>query len=170
MWRPGGSGERAGRGERLRVEAEVKGMRVGMVLLVAFEGVMGCRGRVQPNAAEGFGTKTVSLRGTYGVEQGGELEPVLKVDETKTGYGFEERTTGEWGVDPETPHVVSEAEVRRAVGEIQAPVFGLATNRATLLKVPAGWGNGAGFVTKSGFVLVNGGKLVEARKVELGGR
>jgi hypothetical protein len=66
--------------------------------------------------------------------------------------------------------VVSEAEVRRVAGAIGVPVFGLATNRATLLKVPAGWGNGTGFVTKSGFVLVSGGKLVEARKVELGGR
>jgi hypothetical protein len=157
---------------RLRLDVNWDEVRVGLKVLgvVLLVCAAGCRVRLRPDAAEGFGTRPVSLRGTYGVERGAELEPVLKVDETKTGYAFEERTTGEWGADPETPHVVSEDEVRRAVGSVSVPVFGLATTRATLLKLPVGWKNEAGFMTKSGFVLVSAGRLVEARKVELGGR
>ena len=132
----------------------------------------GCRGRLKPDTAEGFGAKTVSLRGTYGVAEGSIVDPVLKVDETRTGYAFEERSVGEWGPDPQTPHVVTEDEVQKWLGTTDAatPVFGLTTEHATLLKLPAGWIGPDGFVTKSGYVLVDAGKLVEARKVELGGR
>ena len=147
-------------------------MKAGVPVLVGFVLLSGCRNGRKPDAQAGFGTKVVSLRGTYGVQEGAETAPVLKVDETKTGYAFEERNAGEWGPDPETPHVVSEDEVRRALGvaTVGFPVFGLATGKALLLKVPAGWRSESGFATKSGFVLVEGGRLVEAKKLELGGR
>ncbi len=147
-------------------------MKAGLLVLVGCVLLGACRNGHKPDADAGFGTKVVSLRGTYGVQEGAELAPVLKVGETKTGYAFEERNAGEWGPDPETPHVVSEDEVKRAlgVGTVGFPVFGLATGKALLLKVPAGWRSESGFVTKSGFVLVDGGRLVEAKKVELGWR
>ena len=134
-------------------------------------GLAGCHQRPKPNAAAGFGTKAVSLRGTYGVAHAGTVEPVLKVSEVKTGYQFEERTTGEWKPDAQVPHVATEAEVRQVVGATTgaAPVFGLATDSVWLLKVPAGW-SGGGVVTKSGYLLVSEGKLAPAEKVELGGR
>ncbi len=134
--------------------------------------LVGCRGRVKPDTAEGFAPRTVSLRGTYGVANGSIVEPVLKVDETRTGYAFEERSVGEWGPDAQTPHVVREDEVQKWLGSVipGTPVFGLTTDRATLLKLPAHWEGPDGFVTNSGYVLVSAGKLVEARKVELGGR
>jgi hypothetical protein len=147
-------------------------MKTGVMVLAGCFLLNGCRSGHRPDVAEGFGNKVVRLDGTYGVSAGPELEPVLKVDPVKTGYAFEERTSGEWGLDPETPHVVGEDEVRRALGTtaVGGPVFGLATGRAMLLKVPAGWTGVDGFRTKSGFLLVSAGKLVEARKVELGGR
>ena len=147
-------------------------MKTGVLLLTGCFLISGCRSGHRPDAAEGFGSKVVRLDGTFGVVRGPELEPVLKVNSVKTGYAFEERTSGEWGLDPETPHVVGEDEVRRALGitAVKGPVFGLATGRAMLLKVPAGWTGVDGFATKSGFLLVSGGKLVEARKLELGGR
>lgn len=130
--------------------------------------------RAKPDAAAGFGTRAASLRGTYGVQQGGESVPFLKVDEVKAGYQFSERVEGEWGIDPQGPHVASEDEVKSALGLDSVtgfPVFGLATDRAMLLKVPAGWtGPGGRFTTKTGFVLVSGRQLMEAKKVELGGR
>ena len=146
--------------------------KLGFGLLAFGVLLVGCRGRLKPDAAEGFGPKTVSLRGTYGVANGSILEPVLKVDETRTGYAFEERSVGEWGPDAQTPHVVRKDEVDKWLGSVipGTPVFGLATDSATLLKLPANWKGPDGFVTKSGYVLVTAGKLVEARKVELGSR
>ena len=147
------------------------------VVLMGCVVLAGCHRGPKPDTAAGFGAKTVSLRGTYGVDSGPEVEPVLKVDETRTGYAFEERTSGEWGVDPETPHTATEDEVRRALGGSAAsfPVYGLVTNRAFLLKVPAGWhgssqGGAQQVTTKSGFLLFSGGTLVAAKKVELGSR
>ena len=146
------------------------------MLLVLLMPVAGCYQRPKPNAAAGFGTKAVSLRGTYGVRQGAETVPYLKVDEIKTGYQFSERTEDQWNVDSQVPHVASEAEVEHALGLATVtgfPVFGLATDRAMLLKVPVGWSAPAGskpFETQTGFVLVSGQQLMEAKKVELGGR
>lgn len=128
------------------------------------------------NADAGLGSKPTSLRGVYGVQSGSVLAPVLRVDAIKDGYQFSERTEGEWQVDPQTPHTAGEAEVEQALGLTSVtgfPVYGLVTDRAMLLKVPAGWTAPAGapaFTTKTGFVLVQGRKLVEAKKVELGGR
>ncbi|ADW68009.1 hypothetical protein [Granulicella tundricola] len=132
----------------------------------------GCQSSPKPDTAAGFGTKAVSLRGTYGVAQGGVTEPVLKVDETKTGHAFEERITGEWRLDPNVPHVATESEVKRALGLDSVtgfPVFGLANDQEMLLKVPAGWTHGE-LAAKSGFILVSGGKAVAAQKIELGGQ
>ena len=135
----------------------------------------------------GFGPKVVRLDGTYGVARGGIVEPALKVELTKTGYVFEERERDEeWKVDPETPHTATAEEVQRGlrVGSPGVPVFGLATAKIMLLKLPAGWrkwerASGAfcgcaardeGVVTKSGFLIVSGGAMVAAEKVQLGGR
>ena len=116
--------------------------------------------------------KSARLDGTYGVAHTGTVEPVLKVQAVPGGgYEFEERTTGEWKHDPEAPHVATAAEVTQALGGVPAGtyVYGLATSTAGVLKVPAGW-SGAGVTTKSGFLLVSGGKVVPAEKIELGGR
>ena len=128
------------------------------------------RGPAQP----GTGSDTpVSLAGTYGVREGAETEPMLKVEQAKTGgYLFTERITGEWLADPEQPHVATEAEVGQALGLSGPPgfrVYGLTTSRATLLHVPPGW-SGQGAQTTTGFVLVSNGRLLPASKVELGGR
>ncbi len=136
----------------------------------------GCRQRPRPDAAAGFGQKAVSLKGVYGVRQGETWEPALQVQEVNGAYQFEERITGEWRVDPEVPHVVSEAEVGRALGLTGVtgfPVYGLGTHRIVLLKLPAGWAQGgsdasAKVSTKSGFLLSSDHGLTEAKKVELG--
>ncbi len=150
--------------------------RAGVLAGLALLG--GCRERPKPDAAAGFGLKAVSLKGVYGVREGETWSPALQVQEVNGAYQFEERITGEWRVDPEVPHVVSEAEVGRALGVtgiMGFPVYGLGTNQIVLLKLPAGWSNNSGnakktVTTKSGFVLSSGGGLVEAKKVELGGR
>ena len=51
-----------------------------------------------------------------------------------------------------TPHVVREDEVQKWLGSVipGTPVFGLTTDRATLLKLPAHWEGPDGFVTNSG--------------------
>ena len=88
----------------------------------------------------------------------------------RTGYQFEERTTGEWKPDVQAPHTATEAEVVKSLGGLPAkPVFGLATDSVLLLKVEPGW-SGNGVTTKSGFLLVSEGKLAPAEKIELGGR
>ena len=135
------------------------GAVVCLTLLLA-----GCRGARE--------LKSARLDGTYGVAHTGTVEPVLKVQALPGGgYEFEERTTGEWKHDPETPHVATEAEVTGALGSVPAGtyVYGLATSAAGVLKVPAGWA-GAGVTTRSGFLLVSDGKVAEAEKIELGGR
>ena len=150
--------------------------RGGLLMMLALVG--GCRQRPKPDAAAGFGTKAVSLKGVYGVRQGETWEPALQVQEVHGAYQFEERITGEWRVDPQVPHVVNEAEVGRALGLTAVtgfPVYGLGTDRIVLLKLPAGWSNNGtagpkGITTKSGFVLASGSGVVEAKKVELGGR
>ncbi len=124
----------------------------------------GCRGARE--------IKSARLDGTYGVAHTGTVEPVLKVQAVPGGgYEFEERTTGEWKHDPETPHVATEAEVVQALGSAPAGayVYGLATGSVGILRMPAGW-SGAGVTTKSGFLLVSGGKVAAAEKIELGGR
>ena len=146
------------------------GAFIATALLLAFA-LTGCRPR------------PVKLTGTYGVRRNKIVEPVLKVEQTKTGYEFEERTVGEWQVDPENPHVATADEVREWLGNSvsNAPVFGLATKTAILLKVPSGWSSAqlghplAGestpeIVTKSGYLLVSSGELFAAQKVELSGR
>ncbi len=130
------------------------------------------------NAEAGMGAKPTSLRGVYGIAQGGESEPVLRVDEVRDGYQFSERVEGEWGVDPQAPHTAGEREVQGALGLANVtgfPVYGLVTDRMMLLKVPAGWTAPAAsaqapFTTRTGYVLVSGRRLIEAKKVELGGR
>ena len=152
------------------------------VVLVGVMVLAGCKAKVMPDQSQGFGPKVVRLDGTYGVARGGIVEPVLKVELTKTGYVFEERPQGEWEMDPETPHTATEDEVKRGLGAVTVPVFGLATGRMLLLKMPPGWTSGAGVaglsgdakkepvVTKSGFLIVSGGAMVAAEKVQLGGR
>ena len=154
--------------------------RLALVGMMVFAG---CRAKVTPDQAQGFGSKVERLDGTYGVARGGIVEPALKVELTKTGYVFEERPHGEWETDPEVPHTATEEEVTRGVGKVSVPVFGLATGRILLLKMPPGWTSGAGVavlssgaqgkspvVTKSGFLIVSGGAMVAAEKVQLGGR
>ncbi len=150
--------------------------RVALLLALALVG--GCGRRPSPDVAAGFGTKAVSLKGVYGVRQGETWEPALQVQEVNGAYQFEERITGEWRVDPQVPHVVSEAEVGRALGLTVVtgfPVYGLRTDRIVLLKLPAGWSNNGSIAnrmvtTNSGYVLSSENGPVEAKKVELGGR
>lgn len=154
----------------------------GMIWLAAgllrrgFAGGTAVRHTSAMNAEAGLGSKPTSLRGVYGIARGSVSEPVLRVDEVKEGYQFSERVEGEWGVDPQAPHTATEEEVKQALGLTTItgfPVYGLVTDRMMLLKVPPGWTAPAGaaaFTTKTGFVVVNGRKLIEARKVELGGR
>ena len=130
----------------------------GLMLLV------GCRGAREVRSAR--------LDGTYGVAHTGTVEPVLKVEAVPGGgYEFEERTSGEWKRDAETPHVATAAEVTQALGAVPPGtyVYGLATGSVEVLKVPAGW-TGAGLTTKSGYLLVSRGTLAAAEKIELGGR
>ena len=140
-------------------------MRTGTALFLA--GILllaGCRATRE--------IKSARLDGTYGVAHAGTVEPVLKVQAVPGGgYEFEERTTGEWKHDPQTPHVATAAEVTQALGNVPAGtyVYGLATGSVGVLKVPAGW-TGAGVATKSGFLLVSQGKVAAAEKIELGSR
>ena len=153
--------------------------RLGLVLVAIV--LSGCKSAplLDPPAARG----SVHLAGTYGVQRGGELEPVLKVEETRAGYQFEERVTGEWRVDSAVPHVLSEDEAKRVLGRgnVSFPVFGLGTDSALLLEAPANWrsmpdvpvGPGA-FAQVAGdkreYVLMTGGERFPARKVEMGSR
>ncbi len=124
----------------------------------------GCRGTREIQSAR--------LDGTYGVAHPGTVEPVLKVQAVPGGgYEFQERITGEWKRDPETPHVATETEVMQALGVAPGGVYvyGLATGAVGILKVPAGW-SGAGVTTKSGLLLVSHGTVAAAEKIELGGR
>ena len=117
-------------------------------------------------------TKSARLDGTYGVAHAGTVEPVLQVQALPDGgYDFEERTNGEWKRDPEVPHVATEAELTKALGTVPsgAYVYGLATARAGVLKLPAGW-TGAGVTTRSGYLLVSQGTVAAAEKIQLGSR
>ena len=143
------------------------------LLLICTSGA-GCKAHRNPDMTRTGQPKTVRLDGTYGVRQGKELVPVLQVAGTKTGYSFTERVTDEWKPDPQAPHVVSEAEVERALHLPSVTgfyVFGLGTDSVLLLKVPAGWTGGQpSFTTKTGYVLVSNAVAQPAEKVELGSR
>ena len=128
--------------------------------------VGGCKPRGKDSKAEGFGTGRVSLKGTYGVHRGAEIEPVLKVEEAKGGgYTFEERKSDEWLADPETPHTPTDADLLRSFhGPIGAPAYGLSTSRLALYKVPEGWSNGT-FQTKTGYILFTDAGPAELTKI-----
>ena len=126
----------------------------------------GCKPSPRDGTAEGFGTKPASLKGTYGLRRGAEIEPVLKVEEIKAGgYTFEERATGEWSADPETPHTATTADfVKSFGGTTDVPVYGLATRQASVYKVPEGWSRG-GFRTGTGYILITDAGPVELVKI-----
>ena len=142
----------------------MKASSILLSLLWCILPLAGCRGTRE--------IKSARLDGTYGVAHAGTVEPVLKVQAVPGGgYEFEERLTGEWKQDAETPHVASAAEVTQALGSLPGSVYvyGLATGTVGLLKVPAGW-TGAGVTTRSGFLLVSRGTVAPAQKIELGSR
>lgn len=126
----------------------------------------GCKPRAKDSRADGFGTGRVSLKGTYGLQRGAEIEPVLKVEEAKGGgYTFEERRSGEWLADPETPHVPTDADLQRSFqGSIGAAAYGLTTSKLAIYKVPEGWSNGS-FQTKTGYVLFTDAGPAELTKI-----
>ena len=124
------------------------------VLVPALALASGCKPRAKDSKAEGFGTGRVSLKGTYGLHKGPEIEPVLKVEEAKTGgYTFEERVSDQWLADPETPHIPTEADLLRSFhGPVGAATYGLSTSKIAIYKVPEGWSKGS-FKTNTGYIL-----------------
>ena len=135
-------------------------------LAVALLLAVGCKPRAKDSRADGFGTGRVSLKGTYGVRRGAEIEPVLKVEEARGGgYTFEERRSDEWLADPETPHTPTDADLLRSFhGPVGAPAYGLSTSKLALYKVPEGWSNGS-FRTKTGYILFTDAGPAELTKI-----
>ena len=139
----------------------------GILLLAAILVLFaGCKPRAKDSRADGFGTGRVSLKGTYGFRRGAEIEPVLKVEETKGGgYTFEERRSDQWLADPETPHVPTDADLQRSFhGPVGAAAYGLTTSKLAIYKVPEGWSNGS-FQTKTGYILFTDAGPAELTKM-----
>ena len=137
-----------------------------LLLCAALLLTAGCKPPARDAKAEGFGTRPASLEGTYGIKSGAVIEPVLKVEASKAGgYVFEERTTGEWATDSEPAHTATTQDfIRSFGGTTDAPVYGLATMKATIYKVPEGWSQGT-FQTKTGYILITPGGPVELTKI-----
>ena len=142
------------------------GRRRALSLCAAFLLATGCKPPARDAKSEGFGTRPASLEGTYGIKSGAVIEPILKVEASKAGgYIFEERTTGEWSTDPEPAHTATTQDFIRSFGSTtNAPVYGLATMKATVFKVPEGWSSGT-FQTKTGYILITSTGPVELSKI-----
>ena len=136
------------------------------IILMTLLLVAGCKPRARDSRADGFGTGRVSLRGTYGVRRGAEIEPILKVEDARDGgYTFEERISGEWLPDLEKPHTPTETDLFRSFhGLVGAPAYGLSTSKLALYKVPEGWSNGS-FQTKTGYILFTDAGPEELTKI-----
>ena len=126
----------------------------------------GCKPSARDSRADGFGTGRVSLKGTYGVHRGPEIEPILKVEEAKNGgYTFEERPNGEWRADPEIPHTPTDADLLRSFkGPVGGPAYGLSTSKIAIYKVPENWSNGS-FKTVTGYILFTDAGPAELTKM-----
>lgn len=92
-----------------------------------------------------------SITGTYGIEEHGKLEPLLKVESSGGTYSVSEYHAGKWTAVSAAvkPFVKTDLE-QLTKHKVDVPVDGIQTNSFALIHVPKGWTDGP-FTTKTGY-------------------
>ncbi|AJY30556.1 hypothetical protein BTM_1597 [Burkholderia thailandensis 34] len=104
-----------------------------------------------------FGCKSDSvdtLLGSYGAQQNGKIQPVVKVEKTNAGYVFDDYVNGNWRTGTEVAEPMTKEDFEKLTGaHVSGEFVALKTKAALVAKVPAGFQSGK-FKTSTGYMLI----------------
>ncbi|EKS9798943.1 hypothetical protein QDD76_004936 [Burkholderia cepacia] len=108
---------------------------------------------------------TEGVAGTYGVEEHGKVNPLVKVESAGDTYSLSEFRAGKWVPVKGVVKPFTQKDLETLTKhKVDVPVDGIQTNSFALIQVPKGWTDGP-FTTRTGYFAILMFSPVELQKM-----